>query len=1061
MEPSLTNQADTGTDTDTHPDISSGGSRGRRPEASTQVRRNRRLLSMHVALLLGVCVTPLVGLALYFLSTGLHREIAIAEQRRIGLGHVRQSVGILQKAVRLAWSENGDDAEMMQGLEDALAGMEQAPVSGSIQLGPAMPSAGQAAHKVHVGVLWEEVKGTDAGSDDRATALRRLTEKLHHSIFEVSDESGLSSGSENEISALTDVVSVCLPTHVDHLMHMHESLSRDLKAKGWDDATRKVAGIFVRQLEQEDIKRLDRSVEAALKSDLRSAKKSHFFQNAYPAQAAALIGGLQRLADALRPFENGEPITESPEEFDEVLRAAFESAVTGWDSSIHQLDVLIAEQISEAVSRRNEAIGITAALMVILLPLAWAYFRFFIRPVTQAMVDEAARHQKDAEVARLEADETTGRLRQTQAALYGHSAVFSIDLGHRIIMANERSCETSGYGKEEMERQSYLPTRTAADEDRGFSESVWAHLEEGKVWNGNLCRLTKDGRTIWVNATIFPFIDRQGKPVEFVAIETDITELVIARENAEDAVRAKSQFLAMMSHEIRTPLNGVIGFAQLIAETPLDEQQRDYARTILTSGESLLVIINDILDFSKLEAGRTELEPRPVALRLLIEDVLELLAPQARAKNLELVHAIDPALPEGVLADGPRLRQILINLAGNAVKFTAKGHVEIAVTSVSQDGEDVGLGFHVRDTGIGIPLERQDRLFKAFSQVEVSDSRNYGGTGLGLAISQRLVSLMGGEIAVSSVPGEGSDFHFTITTEAADVSEEIRSRSSINDEEIRTTLRGKRFLVVDDLPANQRLLERILAKYGAEMTTASSSGQALLAVGSTHFDLAILDYLMPGEDGISLAKQIRGKQGVTDLPMILVASAQPDAAEIPDGLFASVILKPIRNQPFAAVLASCLRQSPPGGRLPDRRGGAGEGDSFARAHPLRIAVVDDNGVNLKVMAAMLRTLGYTASSFNAAPAALEKMRDEKFDLIMMDVQMPDMDGHEATRQLRKGAAGGLNQQALVIALTAGAMSEERAACMEAGMDDFIAKPVLRADLMEKLEWASERVGGGI
>lgn len=1040
-------------------DIPTGGRTEKKPEASPQAKRNRRLLSVHMAVLLGACVMPLVGLALYFLSTGLHREIAIAEQRRVGLGHVRQSVAILQKAVRLAWSENGDDAELMRGLEESLSGMEQVQVPGNIQAAPVIQPAPHSPPKVHVGVLWQGVKDSHAGSANRAAALRKLTSRLHHSIFEVSDESGLSSGSENEISALTDVVAVCLPTHVDHLMHMHEGLSQDLKAKGWDEVTRKAATIFVRQLEEEDIKRLDRSVQAALKADLRSAKMSHAFQNAFPVQAGALLGGLQRLADALRPFEDGSPITESPEEFDEVLRAAFESAVTGWDASIHQLDVLISEQISEAVRRRNEAIGITAVLMVILLPLAWAYFRFFIRPVMQAMVDEAARHQKDAEEARLEADETTQRLRQTQAALYGHSAVFSIDLQHRIMMANEKSCELSGYAREEMERQFYIPCQTPAEEGRDFSGALWDQLEKGRIWNGNLCRHKKDGGIIWVNATIFPFIDREGRPMEFVAIETDITELVMARERAEDAVRAKSRFLAMMSHEIRTPLNGVIGFAQLIAETPLDEQQRDYARTILTSGESLLVIINDILDFSKLEAGRTELEQRPVALRLLIEDVLELLAPQARSKNLELVYGIDPALPEGVLADGVRLRQVLINLAGNAVKFTAKGHVEIAVTAVSMVGKGVELGFHVRDTGIGIPLDRQDRLFKAFSQVELSDTRNYGGTGLGLAISQRLVSLMGGEITVTSVQGEGSDFHFTITTEAADVSEEINSRSSINDKEIRATLRGKHFLVVDDLPANQRLLERILAKYGADMTTAGSSAQAMVALESGRFDLAILDYLMPGEDGITLGKRIRGREGVEKMPMVLVASAQPDTAAIPDGLFDSVILKPIRNQPFAAVLASCLLKEPRKEAATDGPVADREGGSFARVHPLTIAVVDDNRVNLKVMTAMLRSLGYESSSFSAASEALEKLRDEKYDLIMMDVQMPDMDGHEATRQLRRGTAGELNQNTLVVALTAGAMSEERAACMEAGMDDFIAKPVLRADLMEKLVWASEQVGG--
>lgn len=1028
------------------------------PEPSLHAKRNRRRLSMHVAVLLVTCATPLIGLALFFLSTGLHREIAVAERERAGLSHIRQAVGVLQKAVRLAWSENGDDAKMIRGLEDALSGMDQLSVSGNIQTSTIILPEGRDSQKDNVTTLWQGVKDADAGSIDRVTALRRLTERLHQNIFEVSDETGLSSGPENEISALTDVVAVCLPGHVERLMHMHETLAPNLKARGWDASNREVASIFVRQLEQEDIKRLSRSAQAALQADLRSTHTLGSFQSEYPLQANALLASLQQLAKALRPFEAQEPATESPQDFDEVLRAAFESAVTGWNASIHQLDVLVADQISVAVSRRNQAVGIAGILMVVLLPLIWAYFQFFIRPVIQSMVDEAARHQKDAEEARREADDTIRRLRQTQAALYGHSAVFSVDLEHRIIMANERSCELSGYLKEELEQQVYTPIRTPLDRD--FSASLWSHVGRGKLWNGNLCRHTKTGRVVWVNATIFPFLDRLGHPVEFVAIETDITELVTARQDAEEAVRAKSQFLAMMSHEIRTPLNGVLGFAQLIADTPLDEQQRDYARTILTSGESLLVIINDILDFSKLEAEGTELELRPVALRLLIEDVLELLAPQARAKNLELVYWIDPAIPEGILADGARLRQILLNLAGNAVKFTMKGNVEIAVTSITESAKNGTIEFHIRDTGIGIPLDRQHRLFKAFSQVEVSDSRTYGGTGLGLAISQRLVSLMGGNIAVTSIPDKGSDFHFTMIAAAADAREEIQLRSSINEDEIKAALRGKHFLVVDDLPANQRLLERILAKYDSEMTSAGSSQEALLALESRNFDLAILDYLMPGEDGISLAKQIRDKESLSKMPLVLVASIQPDGAAIPEGMFESVILKPIRNQPFAAALASCLVKSPTEEKAIEKK--SGDGDLFVRAYPLRIAVVDDNVVNLKVIIAMLRSLGYEASAFNTASLALERLRDEKYDLIMMDVQMPVMDGHEATRQLRKGISGQLNQRTIVIALTAGAMREERAACMASGMDDFLAKPLLRADLKEKLIWAAgAKVGDSV
>ncbi|MDB6079031.1 MAG: Multi-sensor hybrid histidine kinase, partial [Akkermansiaceae bacterium] len=637
------------------------------------------------------------------------------------------------------------------------------------------------------------------------------------------------------------------------------------------------------------------------------------------------------------------------------------------------------------------------------------------------------------------------------AALYGHSAVIVIDLEHRILAVNARLSQLSGYSSAEMVGQAFVPIASPGNPS-DLMPALWSQVERGEVWNGNFCQKARDGRLIWVNATIFPFLDEWGRPVEFVVIETDITELVQAREDAEEAVRAKSQFLAMMSHEIRTPLNGVIGFAQLLSDTPLDEGQRDYARTVLTSGESLLVIINDILDFSRLEAGGTELDHRPVALRLLIEDVLDLLAPQARAKGLELVYEIEPGVPEGVLADGPRLRQILLNLAGNAVKFTATGHVQITVRA-NPGGT---LAFHIRDTGIGIPLERQHRLFKAFSQVQVSDSRNYGGTGLGLAISQRLVNLMGGQIAVVSSEGQGSDFHFSLPLEAADASDQTASRAVASPGEIDQALRGRRILVVDDLPANQHLLERIFAQYGAEMIAAFSAEEALVALDGGRFDLAVLDYLMPGENGIALARQIRQRPDGHDLPLVLVASAQPERDENPQAFFDTVLLKPIRTQPFAAAVARTLLKGRTLTPTPVVASAAGSLKDFAAVHPLRIAVVDDNAVNLKFMAAMLRSFGYPLSSFSDATTALETLSREPYDLILMDVQMPGMDGHEATRRIRSGAVGELNRRTCVIALTASAMAEERAACLAAGMDDFISKPVSRAGLLEKLSATSDR-----
>jgi len=1005
-------------------------------------------------MLLSACALPFVGLVLYFLSTGLHREIAVAQRERVGLAHVRQTVTALQSAVRLSWSENGDDPRALADLDAAIASLDavEKTVSGSVANAPVVFPA-SANQKGDMKGLWTNVKVADPGSTDRFMALRQLAARLHQGIFETTNDSGLSAGPENEISALTDVVAVCLPLHVERLLHMHETMVSDLENRGWDQSTITAAGIFARQIEDEDIKRLVRSINAALDADAHSAHVVDSFQSSYRIEGETIVEGLQKLSAAVKPMAGGAAPPVPPKEFDDVLNSAFESAINGWNVSISQLDVLVGDQIHEAEIHRDHALWIAGTVLLLLLPLSSFYFRFFIRPQMQALVDDAAKLQREAEEARAEADESTRRLRQTQEALYFHSAIAAVGLDHKIIAVNERLCLLSGYRRAELVGRDFNLVAGSLEQ---ASESIWEQVSGGETWQGTLHHPSKSGESIWVNATIFPFIDQAGKVVEFVAIETDITELVQAREAAEAAVRAKSQFLAMMSHEIRTPMNGVIGFAQLLAETRLDEEQRDYARTILTSGESLLVIINDILDFSKLEAEKTELELRPVVLRLLVEDTLDLLATQARAKNLELVYWIDPSVPDGILADGLRLRQVLLNLAGNAVKFTGSGHVEI---SISVDGESFGdrkvLVFHVRDTGIGIPLERQNHLFKAFTQVDASISRNFGGTGLGLAISQRLIKIMGGQISLKSKPGEGSDFFFRIPVTESDVTLEMELRAPGVNDEIAKALNGRRVLVVDDLPANQWLLAKIFEQYGAKSVFANSGTEALAALDAQEFDLGVLDYLMPHETGIELARKMRQKTGEKNFPLILVASVQPERRENPREFFDAVMLKPIRVQPFAAAVARVLQAPAADVDLP--LGSPQIRSEFAKLHPLRIAVVDDNAVNLKVITLTLRSLGYQPESFNNAATALEQFLTEAFDLILMDVQMPDIDGHEATRRLRKGPAGSLNRDCRIIALTAGAMAEERDACHAAGMDDFIAKPISREELMTKLTLAGSSI----
>lgn len=996
-----------------------------------------------------VCVLPFIGLACYFLSSGLHREIEVAQEKRAGLGHVSKTVSALSAAVRLAWSESGDNPEEMQAMDLALSALGEAEASLSPARMPdpsSLPASVAPDKGKDARALWQEVKAASPSSPERLVALRNLTEQLHQGIFETTHSTGLRSGAENEISALTDIVAAGMPVHVERLLHMHESMLPDLKTNGWDAASRRVAEVFARQLVNEDITRLKRSISAALDADRRSAHVTASFQNNYPAQAEALLGGLLRLSETIMVSSGaaGQPPL-NPLAFDEALDQAFESAVAGWNASILQLDTLVKDQIDEAGRRRNQALLLTALVSLVLLPLAWLYFRMCIRPVMQVIIDDAANLQREAEAARAEADETTRRLRQTQAALFGHNCVTVVDLERRILAVNDRLSMLFGFSREKLEGclfDAFLCPEEGVDR----MPEIWSTVEKGSVWNGSLCHVAENGRHLWVNATIFPFLNQEGTPVEFVVIETDITELVEARQGAEEAARAKSQFLAMMSHEIRTPLNGVIGFAQILSETPLNGDQRDYVRTILTSGESLLVIINDILDFSKLDVNRTELELHPVSLEVLVEDILELLAPQARAKNVEIAYCFEAAVPKGIMADGPRLRQVLLNLAGNALKFTPAGHVEI-LAALDLPGQ---LSFHVRDSGIGIPVERRGRLFQAFSQVDVSDSRYYGGTGLGLAISQRLVGLMGGKIVVESEPGKGSDFHFSIPFDAAEVPE---WQDPVRMKEISASLRGRRILVVDDLEASRRFLKNVLTNHGAETVVTASADDALEAVLRHSFDLAVLDQTMPDGNGISLAGKIRANAGSRNLPLVLMTSITPDSETTDSGLFQAVFPKPLRAEAFVSAVAGLLHKNSQLSSLASSSPASRAGDGvagFAAAHPLEIAVVDDNPVNLKFMRALLRTVGYDPVLFSNAHAALDSLESRKFDLVLMDIQMPGMDGHEATLRLRQGKAGGLNQDCKVIALTAGVMAEERAACLAAGMDDFISKPVSRSELLEKL-----------
>jgi PAS domain S-box-containing protein len=626
-----------------------------------------------------------------------------------------------------------------------------------------------------------------------------------------------------------------------------------------------------------------------------------------------------------------------------------------------------------------------------------------------------------------------------------------------ILWVNESFRKLTQFTLDEVRGKRPGALLQGPDTDPATVAHMRSQLARGEGFTVEIVNYTKDRRPYWMAVDCQPVKDAQGTIRQFIAIESDITarkvaeeKLQVAKEVAEAASRSKSDFLANTSHEIRTPLNGVIGMLDLLTGTKLDPQQQRYAAIAKSSADALLTLINDILDFSKIEAGKLELSPADFDLAQTVEQVVEMLGPRAASRGLEFAACVDPAVHCHLRGDPDRLRQILVNLTSNAIKFTHAGEVVIRA-ALLEDGPNPLVKFTVSDTGIGIPPERMHRLFQSFSQVDASTTRKYGGTGLGLAICKQLVALMGGDVGVESTPGKGSTFWFTARFE-----KQPQRALPVPSVPRNLNVRGLRVLAVDDNATHCEILTEQLRHWGFLTGAASSGPDALIALAAAAeaghpYAVAVVDMQMPQMDGLELGAAIKNNPALRDTVLIMLTSLDSSLPEsqLRSAGFAGYMHKPLRQSLlFDAIMESIAGQAQLlATSAPAQRPAA----NLATRAGVRILLAEDNEVNQVVAIEILRRTGYACDVVSHGRQAVEAVSKHRYDVVLMDCQMPELDGFEATALIRSHEVAANGRRTPIVALTANAVKGDRERCLAAGMDFYLTKPIDPVKLIDMVD----------